>query len=183
MIFVFVDSFADPHAAVPNLNLVNQASLDKILKAEVFIHIDSQLRAAHLILDYIPISKSFQAPKCIIKARDPRLQQISIAAPGFLLSNRIPKCTLAAEPIPEGIPKVASSPLQDTGAATSSCLANIKEEEIVDVLDSEDEFEVFNQAWSPETSTFDLGPPFSPLIDEIGIQRKQRSSLQDLLES
>ena len=55
---------------------------------------------------------------------------------------------------------------------------NTKEEKVVEVPDSEDEFEVFNQALSPETSTFDFGPLFSLLIDEMGIQRKQRSSLQ-----
>ena len=59
MFFVSLNSFADKHAAIPNFNLVNQPSLDKILKAEVFVHTEGQLKAAHLILDYIPISKSF----------------------------------------------------------------------------------------------------------------------------
>ena len=67
MPFVFLDGFADPHAVVPNFDLINQEFLDKILKAEVFVHSDGQLRAAHLILGYTPISKSFQAPKCVIK--------------------------------------------------------------------------------------------------------------------
>ena len=144
MIFIFVDGFADLHTTVPNLNLVNQASLDKILKAEVFVHTNSQLRVAHLILDYIMISKSFQAPKCVIKVRDPRLQRISIAAPSFLLSSPIPKGALATKPILEGIPKVASSPPQDTRAITFSRLASTEEEEVVDAPDFEDEFEVFN---------------------------------------
>jgi len=107
MLFVSLDSFADKRAAIPNFSLVNQQSLDKILKAEVFVRIDKQLRAAHLILDYVPISKSFQALKCVIKARVPRLQRISIAAPGFLISSPVPEGTLTTEPIPEGIPKVA----------------------------------------------------------------------------
>ena len=71
MFFVSPDGFVDKNSTTPNFNFVNQLSLDKILKAEVFVHTDGQLRAAHLILDYIPISKSFQAPKCVIKARDP----------------------------------------------------------------------------------------------------------------
>ena len=45
-------------------------------------------------------------------------------------------------------------------------------EGVVEVPDFEDEFEVFNQALSPETSSFDFGPPFSPLIYVMGIQRK-----------
>ena len=71
--FVSPNGFANKNATIPNFGLMNQASLDKILKAEVFIHTDSHLKVAHLILDYFPISKSFQAPKCVIKARDPRL--------------------------------------------------------------------------------------------------------------
>ena len=160
---------------------INRESLDKILKAKVFVHMDGQLRVAYLILDYIPISKSFQAPKCVIKARDPRLQRTRVITQGFLLFDPILEGEFATKPIPEGIPKVASPPPQAAGAATSSHLANTKEEEVVDVADSEDEFEVFNRAWSLETSTFDLGPPFSLLINEMGIQHKPRSSLQDLL--
>ena len=91
MFFVFSNGFADKNATIPNFNLVNRQSLDKILKAEVFVHTDGQLRAAHLILDYIPISKSFQAPKCVIKARDPRLHWISVAAPNFLLTGPFQK--------------------------------------------------------------------------------------------
>ena len=118
--------------------------MDKILKAEVFFHMDSQLRAAHLILGYTLISKSFQVPKCVIKARDPRLQRISVTAPGFLLSGLILKGVVAIVLIPKGIPKVAWPLSQVTRAATSSCIASTEEEEVVDVLDSEDEFEVFN---------------------------------------
>ena len=39
----FLNGFADKNAAVPNFNLVNQPSLDKILKVEVFVYSDSQL--------------------------------------------------------------------------------------------------------------------------------------------
>ena len=37
---VFPNGFADKNAVVPNFSLVNQLSLDKILKAEVFVHSD-----------------------------------------------------------------------------------------------------------------------------------------------
>ena len=40
MFFVFPDGFADKNDVVPNFSLVNQPSLDKILKAEVFVHSD-----------------------------------------------------------------------------------------------------------------------------------------------
>ena len=54
---------------------------------------------------------------------------------------------------------------------------------MVEVADSEDEFKVFNRELSLEASNPDLGPPFSPLIDEMWIQRKPKSSLLDLIES
>ena len=39
-VFVFPNVFVDKNAVVPNFSLVNQLSLDKILKAKVFIHRD-----------------------------------------------------------------------------------------------------------------------------------------------
>ena len=137
---------------------------------------------------HISISKCYQAPKCIIKAKDPCLHRISIAAPVFLISNPIPKGTLTTNLIPEGIPKVALPPLYTAKGATSSHPAIIKEEEkeekeIVEVFDSEDEFDVFNQPLSSEASTGDLEWPFTPILDEMGIQLKSRSTLLELIES
>ena len=120
--FCLPDGFANRHATKPNFNLVNKESLDKILQAEVFINKDGQLRAAHLILGYTLISSSFQVPKCVIKAKDPRLHRISIAVHGFLLpeGDLVPKGTFTTQPIPKGVPRVAF-PLQYTsGKATSS---------------------------------------------------------------
>ena len=110
IIFVFPNSFVDKNVAISNFILVNQQSLDKVLKAEVFVHTDGQLRASQLILDYTLISKSFQVLKCVIKAKDPYLHQISIAAPGFLIFGSILEGTLFTNPIPEGIPKEALPP-------------------------------------------------------------------------
>ena len=46
---------------------------------------DNQVRAAHKILGYDPIQKSFLAPKYVIRAKDPRLHRITIAEHSFLL--------------------------------------------------------------------------------------------------
>ena len=46
---------------------------------------DLQVRATHKILGYDPIQKSFAAPKYVIKAKDLRLQRITIVEDGFLL--------------------------------------------------------------------------------------------------
>ena len=98
-VFCFPNGFADKHAAVPNFNLINQQSLDKILKAEVFIHSDGQLKAAHLILGCTPFSSSFQALKCVIKAKNPRLHLINVAILGFLNLGSGPQGVLKVEPI------------------------------------------------------------------------------------
>ena len=145
MFFVSPNGFANKNTAIPNFNLMNQPSLDKILKVEVFVHTDGQLRAAHLILDYIPISKSLQALKCVIKARDPCLHRINVATLGFLTTGPIPEGILTTTPIPEGIPRVAL-PFQRAAKeeATPSQPLSKEEEEVVEVSDSEDDFEIFN---------------------------------------
>ena len=63
--------FADPHTFERHLHLVNRADLETILQAEVFVNEgDHQVRAAHNILGYDPIQKSFAALKYVIKAKD-----------------------------------------------------------------------------------------------------------------
>ena len=160
ILFFSVHGSTDKNAGVPNFNLVNQSSLDKILNAEVFVHMDGQLRAAHIILGYTPISKTFQASKCIIKARDPRLHRISVATLGFLIFGPIVEGVLTTDPILEGIPKVEAS---------SSCPIvkeneeeeEEEEEEIVEVSNFKDDFEVFNQLESPiEESQYEMPPSF-----------------------
>ena len=155
-----------------------------------------------MILGITPISHAFQVPKCVIKAHDPRLRCISIVVEGFLLPEGAPipegtfstqpilfpgpttEGTQSSTPILEGIPKVgASSSQQFTETATLSRTKNSKEEEVVEMTDSEDEFEVFNKDLSPETSVTDLDPHFSPIIDEMGIQRKPKSTLLALIEN
>ena len=119
---------------------------------------NGQLRVAHLILGNTPISLAFQAPKYVIKANDPRLHRISVAYQGFVVPEGIP--------IPEGTPY--TQPLfgatPSIGASSSQLILEEEEEEkedsegIVDVSDSSDEFEVFNQPLSPES-----------ILDEMGI--------------
>ena len=59
MLFLIVSTdIADPRATTPSLRLVNKASLDRVLQAKIYVNeSDGQLRAAHLILGYNPISR------------------------------------------------------------------------------------------------------------------------------
>ena len=78
--------FADPYAFERHLHLVNREDLETILRAEVFVNESNhQVRAAHKILGYDPIQRSFVAPKFVIRAKDPRLQRITVVEHDFFL--------------------------------------------------------------------------------------------------
>ena len=122
------------------------------------------------------------------------MHRISDAALGFLITGPVLEGTLTTEPIPEGIPKVAL-PFQRAAEeeATPSQPMIEEGEEVVEVSDSEDDFEVFNRPLSPEVSTSDLSHSspaqsshhrgLTPIPNDIGIQRKPMSTLQELLGS
>ncbi|XP_065636568.1 uncharacterized protein LOC136070490 [Quercus suber] len=134
--------------------------------------------------------------ECVIKAHDPRLHYINVAVEGFLLPEGapIPEGTLltqpitdgtsTSQPIPEGVPNV-TSPLQYTlSEATSSHPSSQKGDEeearpreVMDVSDLEDLYKVFNQLPSPVTKEEITSS------DLMGIQRKPKSNLLELLES
>lgn len=68
-------------------HIVNFQDLNRILRLEIFLHTDGQLRAAHVILGYKPSTKHFQSPKNIIRAKDLRPVKINVAVPRFLLTE------------------------------------------------------------------------------------------------
>ena len=174
-VFASFTDIADPHATTPSLRLINNASLDRILQAEVYVNeLDGQLRAAHLILGYTPISRAFQAPRCVIRARDPRLHKISVAYEGFVVPQGIP--------LPRYLPFTQPLPVATfaAGATSSPPILQVEAEEeaeqeeegFVDLTESTNDYEVFNQ----------LSPP-QDVPEDMGIQRKPQRSLQELLES
>ena len=71
---MYMPLFADPNAFHWHFHLVNRVDLETVFQAGVFVNDeDGQVRAAHKILGYDPIQKSFAAPKHVIRANDPRL--------------------------------------------------------------------------------------------------------------
>ncbi|KAL0001256.1 hypothetical protein SO802_015037 [Lithocarpus litseifolius] len=149
----------------------------------IFVHTDEQLRAAHIILGYDPISSSFQAPKYVIKMKDPQLQQINIVVPGFLASTP-----------PEGTQKV-ELPFQRTveEEATPSQPTPNEKPKVVELSDFEEDFKFFNQLQLPEPPIVDFNH-LSPtqvssvqkapiILDAMVLQRKSKRSLLKLLES
>ena len=78
------DVFVDKRHVTPRLSLVNVPGLNKLLRLDVFISEDRQLRVVHLILDYEPLSRIYQDAGQAIRAGDPRLARIDVFVPSFL---------------------------------------------------------------------------------------------------
>ena len=74
---------------MPNLNFVNFADLNKVLGSEVFVSEDRQLRAIHLILDFMPLSNKFQDVGHAIRASYPHLCRIDVSVPRFLAQEDV----------------------------------------------------------------------------------------------
>ena len=113
--------FADKRHVAPRLSLVYVADLNRVLRSEVFMSKDRQLRAVHLILDFEPILDNFQEMGHAIKAGKPRLCRIDISIPRFLAQEDVMPVELPPIlALPEAV-----TPREET---TFSCLS--LEEEI-----------------------------------------------------
>ena len=88
----------------PKLSLINVPALNYLLRSEIFVNDDGQLRAVHLILDFEPISRSFLDVGNSIRAGDHCLARIDMSRPSFLAPYNLPPVD---HPIPQGIPLVA----------------------------------------------------------------------------
>ena len=141
---------------------------------------DGQFRVAHLILGYTPLLFAFQALKYVIKTRDPWLHRISVAYQGFVVPEGVP----LPKDISRTQPLFIATPL--VGASSSQLVLKEEEErreeeedeeernpkEVVDLSDSSEEFEVFNQTLHSEDA-----------FDDMGVQRKPQRSLIKLIEN
>ena len=82
--------------------------LNYLLRSQIFVSDDGQLRVVHLILDYKPLSNIFQEIGNAIRANDYRLACIDMSRPHFLAPYDLP---LVDHPVPQGIP-LAAPPIQ-----------------------------------------------------------------------
>ena len=129
---------------------------------------DHQVRVAHKILGYDPIQISFAALKYVIKAKDPRLQKITVVEHSFFL--------------PKGSSAQQATETEEGGAEG--------EEQVIELDQSEDEFGAFDQFDSSEDPSGDLGDPSLTEADlqgtssqaDMGFKRKSFASLLDLIK-
>ena len=111
----------------PRISLINVPALNYLLRSQIFVNDDRQLRAAYLILDYKPISRTFLDVGNAIRANNYRLARIDVSRPHFLAPHDLPPVD---HPIPQGIPLAAQSLQQvplgqaiaEEGNASSSSL-------------------------------------------------------------
>ena len=73
---------------------MNVPALNYLLRSEIYVTEDEQLRAAHLVLGYQPLSRSFQAIGHAIRAGSPRLARIDVSKNGFLAQRDLPPVVL-----------------------------------------------------------------------------------------
>ena len=116
-----------------NFDLLNQ-----VLRSEIFLHRDGQLRAIHVILDFKPISNHFQLSKHAIKAQDSRLALVDVAIEGYI-----------SKPPPEGTQLVELPTFKDSQPIIEEITSldeeaedNTSEEDIENPVRDED-FEIF----------------------------------------
>ena len=88
----------------PRISLINVPALNYLLRSQIFVNDDGQPRAAHLILDHEPISRTFLDVGNSIRANDYRLARIDVSRPDFLAPHNLP---LVDHPVPQGIPLTA----------------------------------------------------------------------------
>ena len=84
----------------------------------------------------------------MIKVKDSRLHLINIAALSFHNPGPRPQGVLKVEPFPQ-------YKAEDKATPSQPAIKGEEEEKVVEVLDFEDDFEVFNQPQSPEAPTND----------------------------
>ena len=128
--FVFLYLIGRNHVS-PRLSLTNVAALNYLLRSQIFVSDDRQLWAVHLILDYKPLSNTFQEVGNAIRANDYRLARIDMSWPHFLAPYDLPPVD---HPIPQGIslaaPPIQQVPLEVATVKERVASSSLLEEEI-----------------------------------------------------
>ena len=105
------------------------------MRSKIYVTEDGQLRAAHLVLGYQPLTHSFQAIGHAIRAGSPRLARIDVSKPKFLVRQDLKSVVLpgvwnpppvAQLPPPDNL-KVAAQPEEEAESSRLSLEEEIDE--------------------------------------------------------
>ena len=165
---------------------------------------DGQLRAAHLILDYEPISRTFLDVGNSISANDYRLACIDVSRPGFLAPHDLPPVD---HPIPQGIPlaaqllqqmPLAQAVTEERAASSSSLEEEIDkfrfEEEAIVISEAEEEADEYSCVQTPapiitylgdssDNEEEEMAPKTGPSLRELMKGRNKAPSPQEKVKS
>ena len=121
----------DKTQVTPRISLINVPALNYLLRSQIFVNDDGQLRATRLILDYEPLSRSFLDVGNAIRANDYRLARIDVSRPHFLAPHDL---LPVDHPIPQGISlafqPIQQVPLEQAVAKEGIASSSLLEEEI-----------------------------------------------------
>ena len=120
---------------------MNVQALNYLLRSEIYVNEDGQLRVAHLVLGYEPLSRTFQDIGQSIRADSPRLARIDVSKPRFLARDDLRSVVLPvvqnpqpiAQPLPQDSPE-AATPVEEEAESSRLSL----EEEIDEFYFEED---------------------------------------------
>ena len=59
LLIISIYHYADGKKFIPDLNAINMRDLNFVLRSEIFVHFDRQLKASHLILSCTPVYTSY----------------------------------------------------------------------------------------------------------------------------
>jgi len=176
--------FANKRHVAPRLSLVNVPALNKVLMSEIFVSEDRQLRAVHLILDFEPLSDTFQEVGYAIRAGDPRLARINVSLPGFLAREDLPPLKLPLYHSPCEVVALR----EETASSCQSLKAKIHQfylkeegeaqERPVELSDSKGELNRFSTAHSPRLIIAQVD---SSSEEEENMALNPRKGLKDIL--
>ena len=179
-----MDVFADENHIASRLSFVNVAGLNKLLRSEIFISEDTQLRVVHLILDYEPLSRIFQDVGHAIRVGDPRLAHIDVSKPEFLAQRDLSLVKLPIQRVPQ---EVAVS-REETASTHLSLEVEINQfhleeegeepERPIEVLDSEAGLDRFSAANFPRLVVAQIDTSSE---EEEEMALNQRRSVRDLM--
>ena len=179
--------FAYKNHVALTLSFVNVPGFNKVLRSEIFINEDRQLQAAHSILEYEPLSRTFQDTSQAIRAGDPRLNCIDVSKPGFLARRDLPPVVL---PLQQVFLEAAAAPREEV---TSSHLSlkvkinkfhfeegEIQETPLVNISNAEEEANRHSGVHLPTLVVAHLDSTSEEEEDEMALNRRNRS-LRDLM--
>ena len=185
----FLDVFADKNHITPKISLTNVQAFNYLLRSKIFVSEDGQLRAAHLILDYEPLSRIFPDVGQAIMAGSPRLAQIDVSKPRFLAQRDLLPVQLPIQLPTQRVLQRVATPREEIASTHSSLKAEIdqfhfdEEGEVptrpVELSDSEADLDRLSVAHSSRLIVAQIDTSLE--IEEEGMDLKQMIGLKGLM--